>query len=118
MSLLPQSLRLLTTHVQVVQFWWDGISVQLPKHEVYAIIPNPVPEKWVEHNNKQHPSMTLDKYQVPIYDPLHDKLTEMPKFAVVVSHHDGDRFGLYAYPADHIDDPIAIPYPEWNDFAG
>jgi hypothetical protein len=37
----------------------------------------------------------------------------MPKLAIVISHHKGNQFGLFAYPADHMDEHIILSYDEW-----
>lgn len=112
-SAIPVTIETLVDNIVVEQFWWDGIQVKVPFHCVYAKIPNPVADQWRDINGVSVPILCVENYQIPLCDPLHKHIIKMPNFAVIVSHHQGDKFGLYAYPADHIDEPIVMSYPDW-----
>ncbi len=59
------------------------------------------------------PLIRVDKYLIPLWDPFHQNMSDMPKLAIVISHHKGNQFGLFAYPADHMDEHIILSYDEW-----
>ena len=110
---LPESITKIADKLMVSRFWWDGLQVNIPKHCVYAIIPNPVSDYYSNISGIDVPVLKMGKYHIPIWDPMQKKLAKMPKYAVVLTHQDGNRFGLYAYPADCIDEEFDIPYDEW-----
>jgi hypothetical protein len=110
---IPTSTRALFNEVQVEKFWWDGVQVNIPFHCVYAVIPNPVADHHSQINGFNVPILALGNYHIPIWDPMHKEIKSMPKFAVVLSHQQDDKFGLYAYPADCIDESYSISYDEW-----
>jgi hypothetical protein len=112
-NILPASIKALFDHVTVEKFWWDGVQVNIPFHCVYAVIPNPVADHYTQINGLKVPILKLGAYQVPVWDPMHKELKTMPKFAVVLTHQEGDKFGLYAYPADCMDESYSISYDEW-----
>ncbi|WP_371195403.1 hypothetical protein [Glaciecola sp. SC05] len=112
-SAIPVSTKTLFDRIRVEKFWWDGVQVNIPFHCVYAVIPNPVADHHAQINGLSVPILNLGNYQIPIWDPMHKELTSMPKFAVVLTHQDDDKFGLYAYPADCMDEPYTISYDEW-----
>lgn len=112
-AVIPKDVSRLFRKIKVERFWWDGVQVNVPFHCIYAIIPNPVPDRTVVINQQNVPVMDLGDYQVPIWDPMHKNIIENPKYAIVLIHQDGDRFGLYAYPADCLDESVYISYEEW-----
>lgn len=110
---VPETVSSLLNKIKVERFWWDGVQVNVPFHCIYAIIPDPVPDRYVLINGSNVPVMNLGNYQVPIWDPMHKKIQEAPKYAIVLIHQEQEKFGLYAYPADCLDEPIFISYEEW-----
>lgn len=110
---IPASTRVLFNHVKIEKFWWDGVQVNIPFHCVYAVIPNPVADHHSQINGFTVPILALGNYHIPIWDPMHKELKNMPKFAVVLTHQQGDKFALYAYPADCMDESYCISYDEW-----
>ncbi|MGQ8366614.1 hypothetical protein [Glaciecola sp. 1036] len=110
---LPQSIKVLFDQVRVTRFWWDGVQINIPMHTVYAVIPNPVSAYRTKISGVEVPVMSLGGYNVPVWDPMHKGLTKMPKFAVVIIHQENEKFGLYAYPADCMDESFTVSYDEW-----
>jgi hypothetical protein len=110
---IPTDVETLIENIRIEQFWWDGVQIKIPFHCVYACIPNPVADEWKLINGAKVPLIRVDKYLIPLWDPFHQNMSEMPKMAVVISHHKGNQFGLFAYPADHIDEHIMLSYDEW-----
>ena len=64
-------------------------------------------------NNKLIPIIELDKYTIPIVEPFGGVVEHVPNFAVVISQLVDNQFGLFAYPADHIEDNIVLSYAQW-----
>ncbi|WP_395341446.1 hypothetical protein PN836_019260 [Ningiella sp. W23] len=112
-SCIPHDTKALFNQVKVEKFWWDGVQVNIPFHCIYAVIPNPVADHHSKINGFDVPVLVLGDYHVPIWDPMHKELKGMPKYAVVLTHQEGDKFGLYAYPADCMDESYCITYDEW-----
>lgn len=112
-TVIPSEVESLFDNIVVEQFWWDGVQVKIPFHCIYAKVPNPVADEWKEINGVQVPIIKTDKYHIPLWDPLNKEISKMPKYAIVILHHQGNEFGLYAYPADHIDEPIVMSYKAW-----
>lgn len=110
---LPETVSNLFAKVKVERFWWDGVQVNIPFHCIYATIPNPVPSHYTVINGINVPILKLGKYHVPIWDPMHNELTQLPKLAVVLTHQESEKFGLYAYPADFHDETYLLNYDEW-----
>lgn len=110
---IPESVSSLFNKVKVERFWWDGVQVNIPFHCIYATIPNPVPNHYTEINGINVPILTLGGYNVPIWDPMHNELKQIPKYAIILSHQEGEKFGLYAYPADCQDESYFLSYDEW-----
>ncbi len=110
---IPKEVKNLFNKVKVERFWWDGVQVNIPFHCIYAILKNPVPDNYTEINGINVPILKLGKYQVPIWDPMHNELKQVPKYAVILTHQEGNRFGLYAYPADCMDESFLITYDDW-----
>lgn len=105
---LPDSISNLVDELQVVQLVWQGIPLQLPKFAVYSIINNPVFDRFIYRNNRRIALIKLGRYEVPVIDPFRGNIDQAPNHVVIISHSKGDRFGLYAYPADHIAEDISI----------
>lgn len=106
---LPNTLSTLVDQLQVVQFSWQGIPIQLPKFAVYAILDNPVFDRYFYRNGRKMALMSTDKYTVPVIDPFRGSIESAPNHLVIISHTRDNRFGLYAYPADHIEEEFALP---------
>ncbi|GBL06028.1 hypothetical protein [Glaciecola sp. KUL10] len=111
---IPTEIETLFDNIVIEQFWWDGVLVKMPFHCIYAKVPNPVADDWKEINGVKVPIIKMEKYHIPLWDPLHKRVFKMPKYAIVISHHKGNDFGLYAYPADHIDEPVVMSYQQWK----
>ncbi len=110
---IPKAVSNLFEKIKVERFWWDGVQVNIPFHCIYATIPNPVPHHYTEINGINVPILKLGDYHVPIWDPMHNELKQIPKVAVILTHQEGDRFGLYAYPADCQDESYLLSYDDW-----
>ncbi|WP_343856846.1 hypothetical protein [Aliiglaciecola litoralis] len=106
---LPDSIANLVDELQVVQLVWQGIPLQLPKFAVYCIIDNPVFDRFIYRNNRRMALIKLGRYEVPVIDPFRGNIDQAPEHVVIISHSKDDRFGLYAYPADHVTDDVHIP---------
>lgn len=105
---LPCSISKLVDNLQIVQFVWHGIPIQLPKFAVYSVISAPVIDKYFFKNGRKMGLVRLGRYQVPVIDPFKGNIDGTPEYLVVISHSRDNRFGLYAYPADHIDETIEL----------
>jgi hypothetical protein len=80
---IPTDVETLIENIRIEQFWWDGVQIKIPFHCVYACIPNPVADEWKRIKGVSVPLIRVDK------------------------------FGLFAYPADHMDEHIILSYDEW-----
>ena len=105
---LPKSISSLAEELQVVQMTWQGVPVQIPKFAVYAIIKKPLFDRVVHSSDRQIGLMNFARYQIPILDPFRGDIDFQPNFALIISHSRGNRFGLYGYPADHIESNIQL----------
>ena len=112
-TVLPKCLTDCIDSLMVNRFWWDGVQVNIPMHSVYAIIPDPVASYYTEISGKRVPVMELGKYRIPVWDPMHKDITTMPKYAMIIIHQETEKFGLYAYPADCLDESFSLSYDEW-----
>jgi len=110
---LPKKISNLFDKVKVERFWWDGVQVNIPFHCIYAIIPNPIPDHYTEINGLNVPVLRLGDYHEPIWDPMHNEIKHLPKIAVILTHHEGEKFGLYAHPADCQDESFSLSYDDW-----
>jgi hypothetical protein len=72
---LPNTLSTLVEQLQVVQFSWQGIPIQLPKFAVYAVLDNPVFDRYFYRNGRKMAIVTTDKYSVPVIDPFRGRIT-------------------------------------------
>jgi hypothetical protein len=107
---LPQVVSKLIDNLQIVQLDWHGVTIQLPKFAVYAVLERPVFDKYFYRNGRKMGLIQFGRYHIPVLDPLRKDLHETPNFVVIVSHCRDNLFGLYAYPADKVNDSIEIPY--------
>lgn len=110
---IPKEVSNLFDKIKVERFWWDGVQVNIPFHCIYAIIPNPVASHYTEINGIDVPILALGNYHIPIWDPTHKELKQMPQFAIVLTHQEDEKFGLYAYPADCMDESYLLDYDDW-----
>jgi hypothetical protein len=105
---LPKSISSLAEELQIVQMVWQGVPVQIPKFAVYAIIKNPVFDKIVFRKGRKMGLLHFGRYQIPVLDPFRGDIDFHPNFALIISHSRGNRFGLYGYPADHIESDMQL----------
>lgn len=106
---LPDSIASLVDELQVVELVWQGIPLQLPKFAVYSILNKPVFDRFIYRNGRQIAVLKLGRYEVPVIDPFRGNIEQSPEHVVIISHSKGDRFGLYGYPADHVEPNMQIP---------
>ena len=107
---LPKSISSLADQLQIIEMVWHGVPVQLPRFAIYAIIENPVFDKVVFQNGRKIGLLHFARYKIPILDPFRGDIELHPNFAIIISHSCGNRFGLYGYPADHIESNIQLAY--------
>jgi hypothetical protein len=112
-SILNPNVAKMVQSIELTSFTWDGVPVRVPVFSVYAIIQTPLITRSEYQNNKLIPIIELDKYTIPIVDPFGDVVEHAPNFAVVISQLVDNQFGLFAYPADHIEDNIVLSYAQW-----
>ena len=103
---LPKSISSLAEELKIIQMVWQGVPVQIPKFAVYAIIEKPIFDKVVIRNGRKIGLLHLARYKIPVLDPFRADIDFYPNFALIISHSRGNRFGLYGYPADHIESNI------------
>jgi len=109
-SQLPTNISQLVDSLQVVQFYCRNIPIQIPKFAVYAILDDPVFDKFVYRDGRRVGLIKLGRYLVPVIDPLHGKLDENPKHVVVISQSRGNKFGVFGYPAEAVRDDLQLPF--------
>jgi hypothetical protein len=105
---LPKSISSLAEELQLVQMVWQGVPVQIPKFAVYAVIEKPVFDKIVSRRGRKIGLLRFARYEVPVLDPFRGDIDFQPNFALIISHTRGNRFGLYGYPADHIETNLQL----------
>jgi hypothetical protein len=105
---LPKSISSLAKELRIIQMMWQGVPVQIPKFAVYAIIEKPLFDKVVFRNGRKIGLLHLARYQIPVLDPFRADIDFHPNFALIISHSRGNSFGLYGYPADHIESNIQL----------
>ena len=105
---LPKSISSLAEELQIIQMVWQGVPVQIPKFAVYAVIENPIFDKVVFRKGRKIGLLNFARYKIPVLDPFRGDIDCYPNYALIISHSRGNRFGLYGYPADHIDPNIQI----------
>ncbi len=105
---LPKSILSLAEELQIIQISWQGVTVQIPKFAVYAIIENPIFDKIIHKNQRDIGLLNFGRYSIPILDPFRGNIEPQPNYAVVISHSRGNLFGLYGYPADCVDPDVHI----------
>lgn len=106
---LPKSISSLAEELQIIQMVWQGVPVQIPKFAVYAIIQKPVFDRVVFQGGRKIGLLHFARYKIPVLDPFRGDMDFQPNFALLISHSRGNRFGLYGYPADHIEPNIQLP---------
>jgi hypothetical protein len=106
---LPESVSSLIERLQVVEFTWRDVRIQLPKFAMYACLPQPVFDLIILRKGSQITILKFGRYKVPILDPFKDNLSFHPNFVIILSHCRDNRFGLYGYPADTVDSTIELP---------
>lgn len=99
---LPDCIRPYATQRIILPFLWRGQEWRVPFYQVYAQLKHPVAESSMHYKHQRVPVLKLGRYDIPLFDPCHHSIDAMPDYAVVLSHVEGNRFGLYAYPADRI----------------
>lgn len=107
---LPQVVSSLIDRLQIVEIVWHGIALHLPKFAVYSVLKDPVFDRYFYRNGRKMGLIHFGRYNIPVIDPLRGDLEQPPKYVVIVSHSRDNLFGLYAYPADHVDEHIEIPF--------
>ena len=106
---LPKSISSLAEELKIIQMVWQGVTVQIPKFAVYAIIEKPIFDKVVFRNARQIGLLHLARYKIPVLDPFRANIDFHPNFAQIISHSRGNRFGLYGYPADYVVSDMQLP---------
>lgn len=106
---LPESLSSLVNTLHVVQFVWQGIPLQVPKFSVYSIVNRPVFDRTFFRNSRRMAMLKLGRYNIPVIDPFKGHIECEPPHVVIISHCRDNLFGLYAYPADHIEEDLHLP---------
>lgn len=99
----------LAERIDVLEYVWMGVPFNVPLFEVYAQIPNPIADKIVKFQQQNLPILKLDKYDVPLFEPLGMDFDQMPNFAIVLADYQGEHFRLLARPADHIEGVNSLP---------
>lgn len=105
---LPKSISSLVNELQIIQMVWQGVPVQIPKFAIYATIKNPQFDQTVSRNGRKIGVLKFARYTIPVLDPFRGDIEFHPNFALIISHSRGNRFGLYGYPADHIESEIQL----------
>lgn len=100
---LPKSISSLLEELNVIEMCWQGVPVQIPQFAVYAVIEQPLFEQVVYQNNRKIGLLNFGRYTIPVLDPFQADLDFMPNYALIISHTRANRFGLYGYPADHVE---------------
>ncbi|MCV2884677.1 hypothetical protein OE749_08210 [Aestuariibacter sp. AA17] len=106
---LPDSISKLVDHLNIVQLFWQGIPIQLPRFAVYAILDKPVFDNYFYRDGRKMALIRVDRYQIPVIDPFRGNIERPPAHVVIISHIRANRFGLYGYPADVVQDDIYLP---------
>ncbi|XOV80879.1 MAG: hypothetical protein ACFHVJ_08015 [Aestuariibacter sp.] len=107
---LPKSISHLVETLQVVQFYRRNIPIQVPKFAVYAMLEKPVFDRFINREGRRIGLIKLDRYLVPVIDPLRADLQDEPNHVLVISQSKGNKFGLFGYPADEIITDIELPF--------
>jgi len=105
---LPKSISSLANELKIIQMVWQGVTVQIPKFAVYAMIEKPVFDKIVYRSGRKIGLLHFGRYKIPVLDPFRADIDFHPNFVLIITHSRGNRFGLYGYPADHIDSDIKL----------
>jgi hypothetical protein len=105
---LPKSILSLIDELQIVEMVLQGVPVQIPKFAVYATITKPVFDNIVFRGGRKIGILSFGRYKIPVLDPFRGNIDFHPNFVLIISHSRGNRFGLYGYPADHIESDVKI----------
>lgn len=106
---LPESIASLFDTLLLVEFEWQNRCVQVPKFAVYAILDNPVFDRFMYRDNRRMGVIQQGRYQIPVLDPFGESLHSEPEYVVIICHNKGNQFGLFGYPADRVRDKVQIP---------
>ena len=109
-SKLPESISSLVERLQIVQMSWRSVSIQVPKFAVYAILAKPIFDQFIMRNGRKIALIKFGRYHVPILDPFRHDIDPTPNCVLIISHCRDNRFGLYGYPADYIEQDIEVPF--------
>jgi len=107
---LPESITSLVERLQIVQMTWQGVTILIPKFAVYATLTRPVFDRFMLRNGRKVALMYFSRYRVPILDPFRRDIDPRPNYVLIISHCRDNHFGLYGYPADHIEQGIDMPF--------
>jgi hypothetical protein len=107
---LPESITSLVEHLQIVQMTWQGVAIQIPRFAVYALLSKPVFDQFIMRKGRKIALLQLARYKVPILDPFRGHIDPQPNYVLIISHCRDNRFGLYGYPADSIEEGIDMPF--------
>ena len=107
---LPEAIIPLVEQLHIVEFSWQGIPIQLPKFAVYAVLNKPVLDRVVYRNGRQVGLLQFGRYTIPVLDPFRADVDPQANFVIVISHARANRFGLYAYTADHVEQDIQVSF--------
>ncbi|RDV24034.1 hypothetical protein DXV75_15830 [Alteromonas aestuariivivens] len=111
-SNIPQSIQPYV-HNRILQpFVWQDIEWRVPYYQVYAKLENPVSDRVIYYKQQKIAVLELGRYEVPLFDPCHGGIVEMPAHAVVLSICKGNRFGLFAYPAQAL---LPLVFEPWGE---
>ncbi len=105
---LPKSIQSLVDELHLVEMLWHGVPVQIPQFAVYAIIEQPVFKQILIRQNRKVGLLKFQRYTIPVIDPFQQSIDFTPNYALIMSHTRGNQFGLYGYPADHIEKDICL----------
>jgi hypothetical protein len=106
---LPESIDILVSKLRVVQLEWLGVPIQVPHFAVYAVLDNPIIDSYLQRNGKTVGIICQGRYKIPVVDPFQGDISSPPPRVVIVSLCRNNHFGLFAYPADSVQDHIMIP---------
>ncbi|MCU7553731.1 hypothetical protein OCL06_03855 [Alteromonas sp. ASW11-19] len=107
--MLPDCLKPYTQRLVIQPFLWRERQWRVPFYQVYARLSAPVAADFLTYRSKKVAILHLGKYHVPLFDPCRQGIDVLPAHAVVLSHCKGNRFGLYAFPADTVLAPLFLP---------
>lgn len=107
---IPDVMSNLVNDLQLIEVTWRKVPIQIPRFAIYATIENPVFDSYMYREKRRVGLIKQKHYVIPVIDPFRGSIVKEPKYAVVVSHFNNNRFGLFAYPADSIEENISLPF--------